>query len=284
MALAPRDIDGWPKMKMTRNGFTAERKIKTEWDNALGLARTLISGSDGFGQLFPYDPTTRARAMGTSIEKFGKSGVHADDAKLISYDHALVTVSYRTPQGGDERSSRGGGSSGEPEGGFIERFEPTADAEPLNHEEFVWKTPAAGGPVALKPEQAPVHVVVGMDYVLTRTRIRSLPARIFSLAGHINEDNFELYTFSWDFGPESLLYQAPDLQHTINPIDGADMFDATYRLSIKQVKLADGTWVGGWNYFFRPALKGWDRIALKTESGGIGADHNNFPKAVFGRL
>ncbi len=284
------DMDGFPKESGTINDFRATRKLRCDWDDRFDVANQILVGRDHFGELYPYKTSTGARAVRARYEGLG--GLQQGSGGLGQYESAIVWIEYETPRSSSERAAGGPSSPGGDFTGIVERFEVTAQQLTLSHEKLVWgpplndpnqpEPPFPANPDALKEAEAPAKLIVGMDYVLTRSRLSTVDVDIFRPTGKVNMNDFTLFTFNLHFAPETLLYHGPLVEHAINPRTGRGVFSVTYRLSING---------DGWNRFWRTKDQFFHRIFNAPVQPVEGQPPPGQPKAIqvyetadFGRI
>ena len=89
------ELAGSPNEQYTDTGFTATRQIKCSWGGRHKLAKQL---KKGFGAAYPYN--IAAHVTGVAIAPFHAEGLKESiDARKAVYDDAMLTVTYKTPDG-----------------------------------------------------------------------------------------------------------------------------------------------------------------------------------------
>jgi hypothetical protein len=246
MTLAYSELNGFPQEWWAQDQFKAKRKLRCLWGLRFQVAHSLVAGPTGFGEPYPYKPDSGARAINASIVGFGGFNQEPGATDRATYEEAHVTVNYETPRSTDEHSAGGGRSDG-----VIEQFESTAEMLRLPHERYSWRDDTS-----LRPDEAPALLDVGGEYVLTLTRLTSIPAHVWWDVGRVNDRQLATRTpgFAMAFAKETLLKLTPRVEHSFNATTGISTIQVTYRFAIKARSGKDendvqGVW--GWNHVLR---------------------------------
>jgi hypothetical protein len=182
--------DKYPKETWTQDGFEAVRCVIVPWSERYAEVARI---ADNGGELYPYNTSILARAIGAGVE--GHGNIKGQDANGLGYyDDALITIRY---------------SSNAPEyqesGVFVSEYmEPSGELLQLDYEDFRWES-ASG--TELKPSEAPTKLVPGTNYVLVFHRVNFIPAAAESLVDYCNAGPVTAYTLGRTFAAETLLYR-----------------------------------------------------------------------------
>lgn len=267
MSVAFVEMQGSPKEGASREGFFAVRTLQCDWNDRLQLYRLLMQG---IGQPYPHFPMARVRQV--DIAPF--DGRQRGTGSLASYDKALLTVRYETPQRGSvdaSGSSGGGGGAGSGSGQLVsERLQGGAEFITLPVEDgdgnplFRWST-ADGDP--LSPAEAPGKIIRTLDYTITRYEIPSIPADAYSLMNTVNESAVTALLLGVTFPAGTLLYQLPEQSRVITT-EGVQAWTLTQSFSFRP---------DGWNKFWRVKTGTFEPLW----SVGLGAEYQNHPPSDF---
>jgi len=247
------ELDGSPVEEATDTSFKATVKLRCPWSVRRTLSAELSDYTTYGGGV------VAARARSISIEPFthvqGADGVLAAD-----YEDAIVTVQYVFDK--DTPSEDGGDL-------FSESLEPTAQNLTMPWEPFVW---AIGGQ-QIEPGEAPAKILRGLDYVLTKYNLASIPAAALTLVGCCNNATVTASTLGLTFAAETLLFNPPTIQRKVSLGASPSLkWTATYRLTYN---------AGGWNKFWhsRATTPLWD--SLLVFNGSTYVPYKHYPPAAF---
>lgn len=254
------ELAGSPVENRAIDSFSAVRRFKVAWSDRVNFMNQLLEADNGFGQVYPFDTNSFARAVNAQAAPFGVV-LSASDPDA-SYNHAVITIRYETQRANDPRNSGFGVSEA-----ISESFEPFVENIRVPHHKFRWGGATSGEP--LTADQSPVKPVYGINYVFTRHRMLNIPTGAFSLVGHVNASTVVTNFSGIPFGVETVLFKSVSADHTTR-LGAGDTFRAVYRFGIREM---------GWNKFWRvdPTLPdggAWQSIYVAE--GGV---YRNFPVA-----
>ncbi len=263
MPVVHEEMQGSPKEFRDFNGFRHVRKLLVDWDLRIALMNELLLAG---GQIYPYDPATLSRAKEASAVPFGgiqelgvigfaRAGTPTGSGAIATYEKAIVTVVYKTPQPGDPAEN--------PAGDLIsESLEPTAEFLTLDHTPFRWD-----GGDHLNEQEAPGRQIKMLDYVFTRHDIDTVPLQALQLLGKVNQIDLVANFLGVIFRAETLLYNPPTIFRRIDTQGNAKL-TVTYRFTYK---------VEGWNVFWRSKSQEFEEIFL----AGDVFPYKNYPTGDF---
>lgn len=256
MPIAFTEEHGSPTESKEDGVFEATRVLRCVWEDRLTLMAEKTNES------YPYDTAQFATALGFGIEPApGKSAIGVNGSKIITYEHALVTIVYRSPSS----------DTGELIGSYVttERLEPTTTMISLPHKFFQWGLTGD----TLEESEAPARQAHGMDYIVSHLNVNPTigPYTIFDsvvlLVGKVNNANVAMRFLPYTIGTEKML--------CLNPLvtrNGVGLFDYTYAFSIFQE---------GWNKFWRAKTLAYEQIYVKGSPATL---YRNFPLGNFSPL
>jgi hypothetical protein len=230
------------------NGEMYQATIRCNWANRTNVVNDIL----GNRLAYPRFLTAGPRARTASIVGKG-TPVVANDEKVVIYEQALITITYKIGPEDSEANV------------ISESLEPAAEFMTQDYTKFRWGS--AGG-TALAPEEAPGKLVVGFDYVQTRYGLATLPAAILT-PGIVNQAIATATLLGLSFPIETLLYMSSTPQRTFTT-GGTEGWNMTSRFSYRP---------NGWNKFWRPETQTWVKQYLATEFGG--AEYKNYPLGDF---
>lgn len=222
----------------TETGPTARVQLRCAWS----LRDDLVADIVGNLKEWPRIPNCKAYAQNASVVP-APGGETITDGQGNTYDEAIVTVNYNQLKAGN-----GGGDT---QNGqlFSESLEPSAEFTTLNHKDFRW-TSSSGD--KLEPQEAPGKLQIGMDYVLTRYNVNSIPAAVLNNVGTVNASAINSYLLGLNFAAETALLCPVTPTRQIN-ISGVGKWTLPVRFSIKPT---------GWNKFWRAKTQSYESIWL----------------------
>jgi len=247
------ELDGSPVEEATDTSFKATVKLRCPWSVRRTLSAELSDYTTYGGGV------VAARARSISIEPFthvqGADGVLAAD-----YEDAIVTVQYVFDK--DTPSEDGGDL-------FSESLEPTAQNLTMQWQRFRWKTSQKN----VEEGEKPSKILRGLDYVLTKYNLASIPAAALTLVGCCNSAAVTASTLGLTFAAQTLLFNPPTIQRKVSLGSSPSLkWTATYRLTYN---------AGGWNKFWvahdNPPV--WDTLQVHTGAGYV--DYVQYPPADF---
>lgn len=249
------ELDGSPESDRTRSGMTAVRVLKCAWADWPQLREELLAWP---GHDFPHSPIM-CRATRVNVKPFGVCGQDTINGEIVSsYPWAKLTVYYDSatragpiPEPGDETNR------------ISEQIKPTVEAQVVSHEGFRWGSPQ-GTP--LTEEEAPFRQVHGLTYEFTRYNLSAVPNHVLTLNGKVNNAGVLCKLLGLAFGPETLLYQDPDIELITNEA-GTLAINLTQRMQWRE---------STWNKFWRAETGEYEEIHLET-----GGRYMPFPPADF---
>lgn len=246
-----------PKEQWTEKGFTATRRLRVAWANRKALVDALM------GQTYAPIANTGSRCIRCGVEPFTARNYGTTNQSI--WEHAIVTAEYGTDEVEDLIS---------------EEISPTAEILALDYKLFRWG--ANNGP-AITKDEAPGQMVRGLEYVVTKYQVASVPAEALSLAGFVNSGSLTPSSSGlsgWTFAAGSLMCQPAQIKRVIKS-DGSAAWDITYKFIWKpNWTYTGGNWVQkGWNWYWRAATQTYVQIYIAG-----GAVYNQYPSASFSTL
>ncbi len=228
-----------PSETWSSQGFNATRKLRCRWDDRLSLTEQLtgsrsVDGSYHSPAVYPHFPAARVHAV--AIAPVGKPADLAGDTQAAAYTHAIVTVNYSTAVDVQALVS--------------ERLEPTTQTLELGTSGLAWGAPPDQGGQSLAADEAPAHLLRGLDYILTLHQAAAIPEPTLSLIGKINSHAVSAGNLGLSFPPHTLLYSPPNLKRIITA-EGAQAWQIDYRFRYRP---------HSWNHIWRPSTASWDAI------------------------
>lgn len=227
----------------TENGPNARVQLRCAW----AVRAALVADIVGNLKEYPRVPGCKAYAQSASVTP-APGGETILDGQGNIYDEAIVTVNYS--------QLKTGSGGGDTQNGqlFSESLEPSAEFTTLNHKDFRWGS-ATGD--ELEPQEAPGKLQIGMDYVLTRYNVTSIPAAILNNVGTVNASAISSYLLGLNFAAETALL-CPVTPNRQIDASGTGKWTLPVRFSIKP---------SGWNRFWRAKTQSYEEIWLAD--GGV---------------
>jgi len=261
------ELDGSPSESLEFGVFSARMLVKCLWSERLAIADFLLTN----GLAYPHASGRGAAVQNVAISKFKavetKAAAAGPDDDWCSYDHALLTISYRTP------------TIDVPEvvGGILtsENIEPTVEALTLDYQKYQWDADPNG--TELLPGEAPFRQMFGAEYVMVHHDILNdtigvpdtgynVHTAVGALVGKVNDATMTPSKIQGkSFGIATVLCK-PYLAAT-----KLTTTTFTYRFSIREE---------GWNKHWRADNSQFEEFYL----AGSATPHKNFPEADFGTI
>ncbi len=234
---------------LAESGRSATMILRCAWEDRWALMEEILLP---FGWRYPHYPVPPpgygdVRPIATSCGCKPFLAKNEGEGQECAYDTALITVQFQPSRITEEEETYDI---------YAESIEPTAEFLTLDHSLFAWGS--ANGD-ALKPDEAPGRVERGLDYVYTRYRQATLPAKILTLPGSVNASAITSASLGLTFAAETLLFNPPSIDRTM-ATDGSDGFTSVYRLSYKKP---------GWNVYWRSATQKYQAMYLKDGDGEV---------------
>lgn len=242
-----------PRIVLRRGKATTTRILKCAANDAINLSRQLLGWNEVSGKnIRIYQPhhyegpgTSTLKllnlyAVEVSIAPFGAQKASPSDTTIAEYTHAILTVSYETPE------------YDQPEGGEItyisESLEPSAEFMTLPTKGLYW---GAGGTQPLDDTEAPGKIVRLIDWVYTLHFVPYLPPAVMLLPGTVNMYDVYSRRLNWWFAWGTLLCGNPSLRRETTNL-GTTAWTITMRFTYRNA----GTFAAplGWNVFPRPSI------------------------------
>lgn len=232
-----------PTEQVTSDGFQAVRRLKCRWSDRIKLMNMLVGqtwaqgGTGGSEKIvvalpheYPANPYAVAREVG--LVPFGASGSDPfEGLSVASYEHALLTVTYRTAQGGE--------SQPQPDDTliFTERLEPSVEYVTVAATNLSW---TLGGP-PIDPQEVPGIPVRLLDYTIDVRNVVSFADAAILSPGVCNAQAVIAKLINKTFPAETLLYHG-FFPTRVTTASGNQLWNGEYRLTYKK---------DGWNKFWR---------------------------------
>ena len=254
------ELPGSPKEQYTATGFQVTRRFKCPWSRRHKLARQFKAK-----QGIAYKYNVAARVTDVAIDPFFDNEGKVDEnpnPREITYSDALLTVTYRTPDG-----YSGTIDSDDPETLITENVDDWTEFLTLPGRKLWWAHLDNGGRGAQKSlplgdDASPGMLVTGMNWKITRYNVLSVPQAWRDLNGYVNLDELYSKTLGMTFAPETLLYQPMSMQRTITS-DGLKAWTVTQVMSHR---------LTGWNKFYNTVVGQWQPVyPNKTTDENIGS-------------
>ncbi len=235
MAVTFEEIGSSPQETLTRESFSAVRRLKVAWADRHTL-KTELLGDD-------YPLISGTNAICTSASSVPILAQNKGTGSVSSFDYAIVTASYEVEtielNYVGERTSIS--------------IEPKAEFLTIGARNLRW-TNNAGSQV--RDEESPGLLMVGFDYIIEKQNIQTLDrAVVQGLIGHVNKAAVKPTARgleNWAFPAETLLFNPPSIQRITDALS-VPRWNVTYRLTYKPN--IDTTVTPnverGWNYFWR---------------------------------
>lgn len=231
----------------TENGPTASVQLRCAWLNRAALVADIV----GNLKEWPRIPGCKAYAQNAAV--IPAPGQSQTDGQGCVYDEALVTVNYL------QLKTDGGGGDTVNGQLFSETLEPSAEFTTLDHKKFRWSSEDGD---KLEAQEAPGRLLIGMDYVLTRFNVDSVPVAILNNVGTVNQGSVAAQLLGLTFQAETALLMPTTPQRTIDA-QGNGKWTLPIRFSIRPQ---------GWNKFWRAKTQNWESI-YKVDGG----EYKNYP-------
>lgn len=209
---------------------------------------------------WPYLPGSDIRAMTGSTTAFDGSK-NIDNGSANDYVDAKVTINFEWSK--VKANAPGGGTAI-----YSESLDPTAEFLTVPYQDFRWTNPTGD---ALKKEEAPGRLEIGLDYTVTWNGLIAIPNLALTLIGCVNNATVTSPSLGLSFGAETLLFNPPKITRAVSGT-GEDKFQMITRCTFRQM---------GWNAFWRAKTATFERMYHKD---GGGAPYNNFKLAAMGGI
>lgn len=231
-------------------GFNASVTLRCAWADRHALIADFYTNMPvwPYGSIIAYPISASVvPASSTWFESSGQIITNYGDSS------ALVTVNF---------------SSAAEQTLISESFEPSVEAQILNHHLFMWSSD--GGP--LLEEEAPIRQVRGLTLVRTLHKIASIPVAVATEVGKCNSAQYVSALLGITFPAETLLFQPKGANRTITT-SGSQGWDLQMAFIYKPE---------GWNYFWRAKTQVWDEIKIRS-SGTVykNIELGNFATLLF---
>ena len=246
------ELPGSPKEQYTATGFQVTRRFKCPWSRRHKLARQFKAK-----QGIAYKYNVAARVTDVAIDPFFDNEGKVDEnpnPREITYSDALLTVTYRTPDG-----YSGTIDSDDPTTLITENVDHWLEFITLPGRRLWWGTTSQFGAQQPKPlgdASSPGMLVAGMEWKITRHEVLSVPQSWRDLAGYVNSDELYSRTLGMTFEPETLLYRPLSMQRTITS-DGVKAWTVTQTMSHR---------LTGWNKFYNLKASEWQPVYSSKDS------------------
>ncbi|MFG0247845.1 MAG: hypothetical protein ACF8OB_03075 [Phycisphaeraceae bacterium JB051] len=246
-----QELPGSPTEQYTETGFQVTRKLMCKWSQRHKLAKQF---KKGLGAAYKYNIAARVSSVAIApfFDNEGKV-VANPNPREITYSDALVTVTYRTPDGYNVVDSD------DPETLITENVDDWTEFLTLPGRRLWWGTTSQFGaqdPKPLGDEASPGMLVTGMNWKITRYNVLSVPQSWRDLNGYVNSDTLLSKTLGMTFEPETLLYQPMSMQRTITE-EGVKAWTVTQIMSHR---------ASGWNQFYNIRASEWQQVYSSKDS------------------
>ncbi len=246
VTVAFEELAGSPNEEYFIGGFSATRQLKCKWADLHKLAQQFAGV--GANIRIGYDSYSSARVTGVSIAPFHDGEITGYDREA-SYENALITVTYRTPDGYDIP---------DPEQLVTESLEPWSEFITIPGRKLYWHAEGVvkdgkNQGVPLGDAASPGKLIHGATWVYRIHQVPNLPPAYFSLIGKVNLGKATSKSLGATFEPETLLFNPPTVQRIITS-DGAQAWDVTLRMSWRET---------GWNNFYDPTRDDFFKTYVK---------------------
>ncbi len=232
------EMQNSPVEGVNRAGIkTATRTLECAWTDRWTLMAELLVED------YENEAGTLMKNTGNSSKPFpaantGATTVATYEKAIVTANYSILTVTLEEDELGEEKS---------------ESIEPVAEFLTIGAGNLRWTN---NGGDQVEDTEAPGKLFVGFDYVFTKTFQEDLPASVLGLIGTVNSGAVHPTSTgmeTWTFAAETLLYQPPTIQRTINSI-GELTWTVRYRFTYKP-NWDDGT-ARGWNWYWRAGPEG----------------------------
>lgn len=257
---------GWPKSAWNNGQFEATRRLICDWEDRLWLIDWLGRFPNG---IYPYtegplDPP--AIVVYAGIEGMGEQGSETQiygpgdppgrtgSDLLATYPKAKVTAKYTTE-----------GPRLQPGGTLLsEWLRPTAQTHALSHASFSWDD-AAG--TRVREGERPYFTRYGFEHVVRLHQVIAVPPWVTAYVGTCNLNPVAGAVIPITYAPQTLIYQPPTIQTSIDLGRGLPTFDITVHFKFKPT---------GWNTFPREST-GQDEPMYVTG----GSQYIRYPPVIY---
>lgn len=233
---------GTLKEDINNDGTTCSVTLRCAWTARASLINDIVGARRAWPHSsFPVQPI----AMQAGVVPAGN---YVQDGQACAYAEALVTIVYSTLI----------------KDLITETLEPTAEFLTLDWKNFRW---GSGNGDPLLEKEAPGRLYKSLN--LVRVMADRTPPFATGLLTQIGNVNGAAYTSSMlglTFAAETLLFQPPNIQRTVNTA-GVQKATITTKFSFKPQ---------GWNKYWRAATQQWERIFVYN-----GAEYKNYPLGDF---
>jgi hypothetical protein len=262
-----------PEEEISReNGYTAHITFQCDWDDRIQLCIDKLTANGGLGETYPHNILNNARAYSAKCRPApgAMAGVITGSGGLAEYQHAHVTVTYKTP---------GRHTDQQPETtyGINETIEGHAEFQTLPYQNFQWPDGTA-----LTAEEAPGRLLRGIDYCVTIQSVPNIPPAIQTLPGCCNMNPICSPTLGITFNAQTLLFSDPTLTRKYDIATGTGTWTVGYRFH-QCPQPAGGSQVT-WNMFPRAVNMDYEAIQIKTSGGGDAQQFYMYPPADFSQV
>jgi hypothetical protein len=174
---------------------------------------------------WPYLPGSSVYVKDGNIGPFGNSK-NTDAGSGQTYEDAQIDLTFETANKQEGNAN------------FQESLEPAAEFLQLPYQSFRW---GAGDGTALKKEEAPGRLEIGLDYCVTWSNLISIPAQALSLIGCVNQNVVTSRSLGLTFAAETLLFNPPKISRSV-VIGKINRYQMSCKFTYRR---------SGWNSFWR---------------------------------
>jgi hypothetical protein len=244
MAVTHSEYHMSPRENWGTDGFKATRRLECAWTDRKSLVEEILRPTQDTGLEYPNLTGTNAYAARAAVEPH--PGAQLGTGSTASYEKALVTVEYETVND---------------QGGIRESIEPTAEFLTLNNEGYKWKHSFLDLTVNVDPQEAPGFLKTGLDYVVERPYIDTIPSKILDYVGAVNHKAVTPTSAGMQqfrFEAETLLFNPPTCERVYKP-DGTPSWRVTLRFTYKP----------NWDQSVAPPVaRGWNHFWVSRKVNG----------------
>lgn len=202
-----QEVHGTRRESFSFTDQSASVQLMVSAANAISLARDLL---DGVGRAYPHMDNLRVK----SVQLQPQPGQYTQDGQSMTYEHFIASVEYGISGVG----LGGGGESPDPEDPLdlaSEDIEFTNEFITVSPDRYSWDPAMADVSLELTQDEAPGIMKRGINFNRTLFQVFSIPPKILTIGGCINNRIIKSKFLDLDFALYTLLALPPKISRSI---------------------------------------------------------------------
>jgi len=238
------EVHGWPRGKWDRGEFDGERRLHCYWADVTAVLAELDGNPQWPWQAYNWGA---ADALIYSADVTGLGvGTAADGSQTAAYQRAVITAKYTTR--GERWDAK--------HGAVVEHVQRAKARTTVDHAKLRWTDGTR-----VDPNDAPELDIELHEYILTISRLTSVPTWVLTRQGGINSAAFSTVGLGVVFAPRTLLFAGCTISGKYS-LGSLPRYDVTAKFLHKST---------GWDKHWRPGAAAWQ--GMKT-AGGVDYKQN----------